>query len=190
VLKGEDIVFKWFVKKQLDGFARRWNYDTGYMQEIVDEAGVDAVMPMMGLQRLGKYRGGLPLAAYYGAGLTAGRHADCGPCLQLGVSMAEAEGLQPEIISAILRQDLEALPPEALLGIEIAQATIARDGTGEDAREEVLRRWGRRGLVAMGYAIVAAQSYPTFKYAIGHGHSCVRVRVGNETVAMREATPA
>jgi len=183
-------VLKWFVKKQLAAFERRWNYDTGYMREIVDEAGVDAVMPMQGLQKLGGFRGGVPLAAYYGAGLTAAKHADCGPCLQLGVSMAEDAGLAPEIIRAILRRDFAALPKEALLGMELALSTIARDGSGDDARAEILRRWGRRGLVALAYSIVAAQAYPAFKYAIGHGHACVRLRVGNESLPMQEVPVA
>lgn len=186
MLKGEDTVLKWFVKKQLEAFQRRWNYDTGYVREIVDEAGVGAVMPLQALQKLGGLRAAVPLAAYYGASLTAAKHADCGPCLQLGVSMAEAAGLSPLIIRAILRKDLEGLPKEALLGIELAQSTIHRDGTGDDAREEIVRRWGRRGLVALAYAIVASQAYPAFKYAIGHGHACVRVKVGNENLAMRE----
>jgi len=179
-------VLKWFVKKQLETFGRRWNYDTGYVREIVDEAGVGAVMPLQALQKLGGLRGAVPLAAFYGASLTAAKHADCGPCLQLGVSMAEAAGLSPQIVRAILRQDLEGLPAEALLGVELAQAVIHRDGSGDDAREEILRRWGRRGLVALAYGIVAAQAYPAFKYAIGHGHACVRVRVGNENIAMKE----
>lgn len=183
-------MLKWFVKKQLEAFARKWNYDTGYMREIVDEAGVDAVMPMQALQKLGSFRGGVPLATYYAAGLTSSKHADCGPCLQLGVSMAEAEGLDPEILRAILREDDTALSKETRLGVEIARSTIARDGSGEEARAEVLRRWGRRGLAALGYAIVAGQAFPTFKYAIGHGHACVRVQVGNESLAMRKATVA
>lgn len=178
-------MLKWFVKKQLKGFEERWNYDTGYVREILDEAGLDAIMPLQALQKL-KYRGGLPLEVLYGAGITAAKHADCGPCLQLGVSMAEAEGLAPEIIRALLTNDLASLPKEALLGVEIAESTIARDNTGDEAREEVLRRWGRRGLAAIAYSIVLAQTYPTFKYAIGHGHTCVRVRVGNETIAMKE----
>jgi hypothetical protein len=183
-------MFKWIARKQLDAFQRKWNYDTAYMREILEEAGLDALMPMQGLQKLGAFRGGLPLTAYYGAGITAAKHGDCGPCLQLGVSMAEAEGLSTDVIRALLQRDLKALPEEALLGLELAESTIARDGTGEDARREILRRWGRRGLVAMAYAIVAAQAYPAFKYAIGHGHACVRVRVGDETVALAEPSLA
>ena len=43
-------MFKWLVKKQLESFGRKWGYDTAYMAEIVDEAGVGAVLPMQGLQ--------------------------------------------------------------------------------------------------------------------------------------------
>lgn len=177
-------MLKWLVKKQLEAFGRKWGYDTGYMREIVDEAGVSAVMPMQGLAKLGNYRK-VPLDAYYGAALTAGKAADCGPCLQLGVTMAEAAGMKPLTIRAILEQDYAKLSKEALLGVELALGTIARDGTGEEAREEIVRRWGRAGLVSLAYAIVAAQSYPAFKYAIGHGRACMRVRIGNETVPLQ-----
>jgi hypothetical protein len=177
-------MFKRFVKKQLEKFGQRWGYDTGYMREIVDEAGVRAVMPMQALGKLGGYRK-VPPDAYYGAALTAGKAADCGPCLQLGVSMAEAAGVKPQTIRAILGRDYLSCSKEALLGIELALSTIARDGTGDETRAEILRRWGRAGLVSLAYAIVAAQAYPTFKYAIGHGHACVRLRVGGETIPMQ-----
>jgi hypothetical protein len=36
-------MFKWLVNKQLEAFGRRWGCDTGYVREIVDEAGVGAV---------------------------------------------------------------------------------------------------------------------------------------------------
>jgi hypothetical protein len=183
-------MLKWLVKRQLEAFKRRWNYDTSYVSEIVDEAGVGAVMPLQALGKLGAFRRNVPLEAYYGAALTAGKDADCGPCLQLGVSMAHANGLAPAVIRAILEADYASLSREALLGVELALATIARDGSGDEAREEILRRWGRAGLVSLAYAIVAARSYPAFKYAIGHGRACVRLRVGDETVAMKGMQPA
>jgi hypothetical protein len=178
-------MFKWLVKRQLEAFQNKWNYDTGYLREIVDEAGVSAVMPLQALGKLGAFRKNVPLDAYFGAALTAGKAADCGPCLQLGVSMAQAAGVAPQTIRAILERDYAKCSKPALLGIELAAATIARDTSGEEARAEILRRWGRAGLVSLGYAIVGAQAYPTFKYAIGHGHACVRLRIGDETVAMQ-----
>lgn len=177
-------MFKWLVKKQLDSFSKQWGYDTSYVREIVDEAGVGAVMPLQALQKLGSYRK-VPLDAYYGAALTAGKAADCGACLQLGVRMAEAARVKPPTIRAILERDHQNCSREALLGVEIALATIARDGSGQEARAEILRRWGRAGLVSLAYAIVGAQAYPTFKYAIGHGHACERLSVGGETIAMQ-----
>jgi hypothetical protein len=183
-------MLKWLAKRQLHAFERKWNYDTSYVREILDDAGLAAVMPLQALGKLGAFRRNVPMEAYYGAALTAGKDADCGPCLQLGVSMAEAAGVAPETIRAILRRDYEALSRDALLGVELALGTIARDGSGDDAREEIVRRWGRAGLVSLAYAIVAAQAYPTFKYAIGHGHACVRVRVGNQTVPMQTLEPA
>lgn len=179
-------MLKWLVKRQLASFGQKWGYDTGYAREIVDDAGVGAVMPLQALQKLG-YRKNVPLEAYYGAALTAAKAGDCGPCMQLGVKMAEAQGLDPKTIRAILESDYASLSKEALLGVELAAATVARDGTGDEARAEILRRWGRVGLVSLAYAIVGAQAYPTFKYAIGHGRACVRVQVGKENVAIAHA---
>ncbi len=176
-------MFKWFVKRQLEKFGRRWGYDTGYMREIVDDAGVGAVMPMQALGKLTAYRKA-PDDALCGAALTAAKAADCGPCLQLGVTMAEAQGVKPQTIRAILEGDYAKCSKEALLGAELALATIAGDGSGDEARAEILRRWGRAGLVSLAYSIVAAQAYPAFKYAIGHGHACVRLRVGGEAMPM------
>lgn len=179
-------MLNWLVKKQLDKFERRWGYDTSYVREIVDEAGVGAVMPLQGLEKAGSFRRNVPLETYYGAKITAAKLSDCGPCLQLVVSMAEDAGLAADAIRAILHRD-EQLSSDARLGVDLALATIARDGSGDDARDQILRRWGRAGLVSLAYAIVAAQAYPTFKYAIGHGHACVRVRVGNETLPVKNA---
>jgi hypothetical protein len=182
-------MFKWLVRKQLEKFQKQWGYDTSYVREILDDAGLAAVMPLQALGKLGGYRKNVPRDTYYGAALTAGKEADCGPCLQLGVSMAEAAGVAPNVIRAILQRDYERLSKETLLGVELALATIARDGSGDEAREEILRRWGRAGLVSLAYAIVTAQAYPTFKYAIDHGHACVRLRIGNENVPMQAPQP-
>jgi len=178
-------MLKWLVKKQLEKFSARWGYDTGYAREIVDDAGISAVMPLQALGKLGAYRRNVPMDAYYGAALTAGKAADCGPCLQLGVSMAEAAGVTAETIRAVLEVDRPRLSTEAQLGVDLALGTVARDASGDEARAEILRRWGRKGLISMAYAIVGAQAYPTFKYAIGHGRACVRVRVGQESVPVR-----
>ena len=45
-----------------------------------------------------------------------------------------------------------------------------------------MKRWGRRALVSLAFAITAARIYPTVKYALGHGKACMRVVVGGTPV--------
>ena len=171
-----------FVRGQLDRFARTWDYDVTYMREILDEAGIGAILPMQGLSKLSFYRKDVPLDVYYGAKLTAAVAGDCGPCAQLAVRMAERDGVAPALIAAIVEGDRDAATPAARLGIDIAHGTLARDGSGDAAREEILRRYGRRALASVAYGITAALAFPNFKYAIGHGHACGRLDVGGETL--------
>ena len=46
----------------------------------------------------------------------------------------------------------------------------------------IVKRWGRRALVSLAFAITAARIYPTVKYALGHGKACMRVVVGGTPV--------
>jgi hypothetical protein len=45
-----------------------------------------------------------------------------------------------------------------------------------------VKRWGRRAVVSLAFAITAARVYPTVKYALGHGKACTRVVVGGAPV--------
>lgn len=180
----------WIAKKRLDAFERRWRYDAGYMKEIVDEAGVGALMPAGALEKVGTYQRDVPVAVYYAAKLTSTRAADCGPCLQLVTSMAESAGVSHSVLRALVMGDRDALSEEIRLGVDLAEATVARDGRGAAARQQILARWGRRALVSLAYAIVAGQAYPTLKYALGHGRACVRVRIGGKDVAVRATAAA
>lgn len=65
----------WLIKKSLAAFERRWNYDTGYARELVDEAGPGAVLPMNALQKLARYRRDVPADVYAVATLVAARSA-------------------------------------------------------------------------------------------------------------------
>jgi len=62
---------------------------------------------------------------------------------------------------------------------------------GVDPAILVLRRFGKRGLVSLAFAMIAARLYPTLKYVMGHGQACKRVTIGGETRPMfRELTRA
>jgi hypothetical protein len=109
---------------------------------------------------------------------------DCGPCTQLMVTMALREGVDPRTLSAVLAGDSSRLSPEVLLGVRFACASLAHDAAADELREEVVRRWGQRGLVSLAFGLVGARIYPTLKYALGHGKTCQRVVVAGTPVAV------
>ena len=116
------------------------------------------------------------------AGITAVRHEDCGPCTQLAVTMAERAGVSPAVLRAVLADNPDAMPPDVALVWKFTRATLAHDAGADEYRDAIVKRWGRRALVSLAFAITAARIYPTVKYALGHGKACVRVVVGGTPV--------
>jgi len=86
--------------------------------------------------------------------------------------------VRPEVLRAILAADEAAMGETASLAWRFARASLARDmDVADPLRDEIVRRWGEKALVAIGLSLVAARMYPTLKYALGHGKTCSRVVV-------------
>jgi len=178
----EDIMLKWLLHRKLRSFEREHGYDASYMHEVLD-TDVGAFLKFARATGLGAYRKGVPLDVWVGAGLTSSIQADCGPCTQLGVEMALCEGVAPDTIAAVVRGDLAGMSPEVALGVRFARAILARDSAADECREEIERRWGRRAVLALAFAVMAAQLYPAMKYALGHGKACTRIVVDGKAVS-------
>jgi hypothetical protein len=173
-------MLKWFLRRQIGGFERAWNYDASYLREMID-IDPQSLMAFWKVQGLSRYRKGIPLAPYCAAGIVAVMTEDCGPCTQLGIDMAERQGVDPAILRAVVARDYQAMPFEVALAVRFTEATLRHAPEADDLREEVIRHWGRRGLVSLGFRILAARMYPTLKYALGHGQACTRLEIGGET---------
>jgi hypothetical protein len=158
-------------------FERRWDYDASYLHEMI-ETSPKAAWMFSRAAGIGKYRKDVPLAAWTAAAITAVRHEDCGPCTQLGVTMAERSGVDPKTLRAILAEDPAAMPDDAALAWRFTRATIDRDPIADEYRQEIVRRWGPRAVLSLAFAMVASRTYPTVKYAMGHGQTCSRIVVG------------
>jgi hypothetical protein len=176
-------MIKWFLRKAIDRFERTWNYDAGYMRDLIDIS-PRAAWLFSRVTALGQFRPDIPIEAWCAAGLTAVRHEDCGPCTQLGVAMAERAGVSPAVLRAVLTDNPEAMPPDVRLVWNFTRATLAHDLAADEYREAIVKRWGRRALVSVAFAITASRLYPTVKYALGHGKACMRVVVGGAPVLM------
>jgi len=174
-------MIRWAMRRAIDKFERVWNYDAGYMRDIIDVSPRAAWM-FSRAAALGGFRRDIPIEPWYAAGITAVRHEDCGPCTQLGVAMAERAGVSPAVLRAVLTDDPGAMPPDVALVWRFTRATLAHDPAADEYREAIVKRWGRRALVSLAFAITASRIYPTVKYALGHGKACMRVVVGGKPV--------
>src|SRR5215467_4487139 len=174
-------MIKWALRRWLRKFEQEWNYDASYMRDMI-EASPRAAWLFSRAAALGQFRVDLPIDAWCAAGITAVRHEDCGPCTQLGISMAERAGVSPVVLRAVLADNPDAMPPDVALVWKFTRATLAHDAAADEYRDAIVKRWGRRALVSVAFAITAARIYPTVKYALGHGKACTRVVVGGTPV--------
>jgi hypothetical protein len=179
-------MWKWFIQKRITAFERKLGYDMTYARELLD-ADLGAFMTFAKATKLGQYRRDVPRDVYWATKLVGTVSEDCGPCTQLLVTMALAEGVPAAVLSAVLAGDVAAMPEAVALGVRFARASLAHDGAADAAREEVVRRWGPRALISLAFALTVARLYPTLKYALGHGKACQRIVVAGTPVTVHAA---
>lgn len=182
-------MLKALLSRQITSFERAWTYDASYMRALLNLSPW-AFLKFGLVTSLGRRREA-PAEAMAAAGLVGTLSEDCGPCTQISVDIAARSGVSPAVLRAILAGDETAMGPDAALAYRFAKASLARDLEAADPlREEVVRRWGEKGLVALGLALTTARTYPTLKYALGHGRTCSRVVVEGTPVVHIERLAA
>ena len=175
-------MLKTLMTRFLDRFERTWNYDAGYLRFVTRVSPASAVKFLLGAGA--GDRAAVPAEALAAVGIAGTLAEDCGPCVQVGVDIATANGVDPSILRAIVAGDEAAMGETAALGYRFARASLARDMAACDPlRDEIVRRWGDKALVAISLSLVASRMYPTLKYALGYGKTCSRVVVAGEPVA-------
>lgn len=160
------------LKRKLCQFGARYDYDTSYLAGATD-ADLSGVLKLVLARPFLYHRGQLPAPVWRAAHLRATVAADCGPCLKLAAAMAEEEGISKATIAAVLRgktgnADLD-------LAIAYAEAVIGNDAVLMDRIEDVRRRFGEAGLVALAAAVVSGGFYPLLKRGLGYGMACAPV---------------
>lgn len=175
-------MLKAYLARWIDGFEKTYDYDASYMRHVL-RASPASLMKFAVGARAADVKAAPP-EALVAAGLVGTMAEDCGPCTQVGVDIALANGLDPAVLRAVLAGDEAGMGETAALAYRFARASLARDMAACDPlRDEIVRRWGDKALVAISLSIVAARMYPTLKYALGYGKACSKVTVGDESVA-------
>jgi hypothetical protein len=167
------------LKAGIDKTEKTWGYDAGYMRVVLKHSPWS--LARFSLVSGMSDRKAAPGEALAAAGIAATLAEDCGPCVQIGVDMAAAGGVAPQVLRAILAGDEAAMGEAAALAWRFARASLARDMAEADPlRDEIVRRWGEKGLVAISMSLTTARLYPTLKYALGYGKACSRIVVAGE----------
>ena len=177
-------MLKSILHNRLDAYEREYGYDVSYVREILD-VDLGAFRRFYAFASLSSYTRDVPVDAQFAAKITGTLAEDCGPCTQLMVTMAERAGVAPDTLRAVVRGDVAALGPDARLAVLFSRAVMQRDPEADVLRAQVRERWGRRGVITLGFALVAARGYPTLKYALGFGKTCSRVVVAGDPVPVR-----
>jgi hypothetical protein len=173
-------MMKWLLSRWISKFERTWNYDASYLRDVLD-ADPRALTAFGKVAALSSYRKDVPPAAYCAAGIVGTMTEDC----------AQREGVDADVLRAIVARDFAAMPFEVALATRFAEASLHHAPEADDLREGVVRRFGRRGLVSLAFAMTTSRLYPTLKYALGHGRACTRLTIGGEArPVLRQLTKA
>lgn len=170
----------WIIKNRIAAFERQHGYDATYLRELL-AIDASAFWAFAKVQKM-KYRKGVPRDVYHAAGITAVMAEDCGPCTQLAVGFALAEGSTHTVIGNIVAGDVVALPDDVALAVKFTRAVLAHSSEADELRADIERRWGKRAVASLALAMAGARVYPTVKYALGYGKACTRVTVGDKQI--------
>lgn len=181
-------MLKWLISKRIASFERAYGYDTSYMREMLDIS-TRGFLRFAKVTELSQYNEDAPIDAWFAAKLAATVAEDCGPCTQLVVKMAEEAGVSAPVLRGIISGDEKLMSADATLAYRYARAAMAHALETDEFRQQIEQRWGRRAVLTLALAITSSRMYPTLKYALGHGHACTRVRVGDADV-VPHAAPA
>jgi hypothetical protein len=175
-------MLQWLMKRKRRAFSKSFGYDASYGAELID-LDIESGFALARLSKVAAYRADAPAAAWYAARIGAAMREDCGPCVQLAVTMAQRGGVSQSDLRAVIAGEPARMSAEASLGHRFAKALLTRSQELDDLREEVARRWGRGALAAISISIVATRKFPALKYALGHGQSCQSVEIGGDMIA-------
>lgn len=101
---------------------RRYGVDMSYVRFVID-AEPASFLRLARMARLLNYLR-LPDAVWFAVGIVWSRDVDCGPCTQLGVTMAERAGVSATKLRAVLRSEDDVLAPDVRLAVETTASPV------------------------------------------------------------------
>ena len=127
-----------------------------------------------------------PSDVYHAAGMAAAMTEDCGPCVQIHANFALKDGMNADVLRALVMRKLDRVPADIALGFRYGE-TIARGEAADELRDEIRAKWGEKGLIELAFTVAAARFYPAVKRGMGFAHTCERVVVNDQVTMTAKA---
>jgi hypothetical protein len=175
-------VQKWFMRRYVRAFERSNNYDMSYVHAML-ESDPNAVLVLNRVGQMANYVGPLPQAVAHCVGLVATLHEDCGPCLQLGVTLALRARISHDTIARVLSGEPTG-DDDVDLAISFCGAVLRDAANVSELRDQVVARFGHDGLTAMAFSLTGHRMYPMLKRVLGYAHCYPVVKVGERSVRL------
>jgi alkylhydroperoxidase family enzyme len=162
--------------KKLDAMEKEVGVSMEYMR-FVARTSLKAFLKFTKFLPLAAYRNKLPVGPINVARLVSSRHADCGPCVQIGVHFAKKDGVPDDVLRAVVDQHPENLTPELADVYHFVESIFSDSPDQERLRERMRERYGDEGLIEMSFAVASAQVFPMTKRVLGYATSCSKVKI-------------
>lgn len=169
-------MIRWLIRRQLDAVERRLGASVEYLRYV---AGVSlrAFVKFLLIGPAAGHRRVCPREMLHAARIAAAQSEDCGPCVQIAVNLALADGVDAALIRSIVDGDPAKLPEDAALAYRFAKSVADRTGDDNEWRRRLRARFADEVIVELALAVAMARVFPTFKRGLGYAQSCSLVTV-------------
>jgi hypothetical protein len=168
---------KRMLRRLLNAFERAYGHDMGYARMILD-ADLEALIKFARILGITRYEKDIPREAWYAAKLVATVAGARPSCTQWIATIAEREGVSPQVTRAVMINDVAAMSDDVALGYRFAQAVVSRcESDIEPLRTEVVDRWGPRALISLAFAVSIAPFFPVLESALGQREASIGLGV-------------
>ena len=162
------------VERALQRAEKRFGVSFDYAREM-HRISPRATWQMLKLQKIGGYREACPPAAWHAAHIAAALTEDCGPCVQMAVTLAREDGVAAETLRALIDRRLDAIETGTADAFLFGEAVARSAATADDLRARLQARYGEKAIVDLAIGIAIARVWPALKRAMGHAQFCQRV---------------
>jgi len=175
------LIDRW-VEHRIGGFEALTGQSAAYLRDIYRASKPAFFKYLMFQTGMGQHRTAAPAEALAVASVAVMRQQDCGPRLQISLTLAENQGVSSKLLEAAAARDLAGLP-DPLDTVFLFAEAVTRSDWNSAHYEQILRdHYGDAGMVDLAFAIASAAVYPTLKRALGHGNACTSVSIGGKVV--------